>query len=246
MSLRRQWHQFKLGVSDSFSSLRSALDGWSTVITMLSAVAVAVFTYYLVEAGDRQHLATLKSLRLTANALKQARVSNDLVAKSNEIARRGNEASSRAWVVHGRDFTPICLAAGKPIEVAYTLVNTGNRPATEVFKHSMIRVLSAAGDNYRFNPPDKVPYPSFGKRVPSLSVAGPGQRINDTLIAKPGPSRDLVEGILAERDTVYLWGKVTYQDGYGVDRLSTWCFRWKPKSRCEGTFITCDQYNYAD
>lgn len=200
---------------------------WIAAFALCQFLTTAVYTVFTYR------------LWVTTNASVQEAVA------SNIIAREGNEAQARAWIVPSVDLTATCPSADRPIIIEGSLVNSGNRPAVDAITQTMTWIAVGTPGYLPFPFPIDPVYPPIGMRVQSAVLAAPNAKLFDR-IERPltGGEANALNGRQA---TLFVYGKATYEDGYGIERHTVFCFYWYPERDCSVySFRMCDSYNGAD
>ena len=188
-----------------------------------------------------------KTLDITKQTLPKVGEQAEAATKQATTADRSFEASARAWVVSGDKMSNTCPQAGEKMAIHYFTVNSGARPAVGVSSQTSARVV-AADPSYVFpeSPPYDDPKLIALFQQPSISVIGPRQKMYDTVYTHEPLTADQLRGLVAPRPqyTLFVYGKITYEDGFGKKRYTHWCRRWQPEGSCGvSRFVWCGTYN---
>ena len=153
-------------------------------------------------------------------------------ASSLKLAQRTLEVSQRAKI--GIEFNDYKIEAGKPAVASILIKNSGPMPATE-----MIARISWTTTETPL-PDNAPPVHSQGQESRAvLSSAIP----HLMPIKVPAFSETLVQRIKSGEMLFYLWGKITYDDGFGKERHTAFC---GVHTRDDDKWKICPNNNWAD
>jgi hypothetical protein len=205
------------------------LDEHSGVISAVSTVFVAAFTYTLWRAttklwkSSQRHAAHLESS--IAQAGRSATAMEQVAASGKESTRIGGEIAERQRVVselQSRAYllvvfavlVPQNRATGYRFEPRMGLVNNGNTPAYNVSFRTAADVCPfPLPADFAFPLPDEL-------STRSISVIGPRQsKILSAVVPRlysEEEEREIRDGV-AQR--IYIWGLVNYTDAFNIDRF---------------------------
>lgn len=182
-------------------------------------MAVALFTFaYLVTTififCEMRHTNRVVSVQGT-EALRLTRDSNDL-------AREALTASNRAIIALGPigdpNAKPITLDDGKSHQIPIEFKNVGRSPATNVRTWIQTALLPKLPEDLTFH---------FTKPPAAPTAIGPNDARDVVAFILPmskSESGKIDDGSL----NLYMWVQAQYEDGFGNERLTQFCFRYDP------------------
>lgn len=150
---------------------------------------------------------------------KDAAASLELARKSLEESQRALEISQRAWLgfYSATDYVPVSDVKGT---VNVTIGNSGRLPATAV------RVRINSQTKRRDEPPLE---PDEPPGIISTSVIHPGYP-QTVAVGISSLSVDQIEGVRSGFLILYVVGTVSYNDGFGKSRVTSFCAYHAPGS----------------
>lgn len=153
--------------------------------------------------------------------------------------QEASQLDSRAWVgVYKGDPKP--LAVGKPVECQIEFTNTGKTPALDVRAQHTLGGQSPSCDieviALSYEDQERYPPKSQGAVPPNGTIAVCSHSSN---IASTQMLKDIMDG----RQTVYVFGSVSYRDIFGIQHKTRYCYTIDPNTN---ELKAHRQYNYMD
>lgn len=203
-----------------------------TLGLLVAAVVQACITQNQLSAM-REDFANSKTI-----ASHQAKVSD----AGLDLARTSYEADARAWMVlDTKEMTVEPCPPRVDSVVTIHFVNAGKSPARNLESNAHLAMMT---------PPLADPPPSHMTqeipRDPSVSVIGPGMPYEQTIPMK-APEAVTRDATVMSQMRLYVWGVVTYQDGFSKTRHTRFCAEWTPSPVArKANFTFCDHWNDVD
>lgn len=179
------------------------------------------------DAMEASNTSNRESLEKT---LKQSRIALNATVRQSEIAQR-------AWVYAiVQPASEDHFEAGKPFDIRITTKNTGKTPATNVSSVSYVTIVQIES-----SPDLALPRPTFKQKdyVPFDNISPDSTRYGDFVY---NLTETDVERINGGRVRIYAWGRIQYDDVFGVHHWTTFC----SFLLSGGAFAVCPKYNDAD
>jgi hypothetical protein len=156
---------------------------------------------------------TVDNARITANAAR-ANVATAKAALDASIER--DRRDQRAWVGAVRPLAPE-LKTGVKTHFGITLMNTGKTPARKAISYVVARSVKE-GESLTISYPNPPPQKSVTILSPQMPMTTYDPNMTRTF------THDEVEDIKNKRVTVYLFGKVSYEDVSKQAHCLTFCY----------------------
>jgi hypothetical protein len=160
---------------------------------------------------------------------------SDAATQANEIANQALVNSSRPWIgVDTVETGPVM--AGQPLDIEVRVRNSGRTPSTDMQGLFLVYILPVS------RPPSLLRHPC---RSCLRSVVLPNGIVTYKLsVRSTVMTADEAQRIKAGTDTMWIVGRLDYNDGDGEPHTTQSCLYYRASAAAG--FTTCDEGNSAD
>ncbi len=179
---------------------------------LLATIGILIAALLANRHGRVRHEQTLDAVK------QQLTITRD----SNDIARAAYVTANRAIIDIGTigdpNSRPITLDDGEKHTIPIDFKNIGRLPALDVQPFLQVAIQELLPETLGFRVP---------KALSAPTVIGPGSS-REMFAVIPALSKTDAEAIVSGKLNIFLWGQATYDDFFGNQRLTQFCFRCDP------------------